>query len=66
MTLPQARCDPLLLQFWDSPIIVMSCCTSFAFLLSIYGFYITERELVPWVYDFQTSIWWAIPAHNSA
>ena len=56
----------LCVKFWESPALVMGFSGSFVFLMSIYGFYITERELVPWVYDFETSVWYVFLVHADA
>merc|ERR1712100_553003 len=44
-------------RFWEAPIVVVFQCFVVFFFISVYCFYIVERELVPNVYDFQTTMW---------
>jgi len=44
-------------RFWEAPVTVVLQCLVIFFFVCVYGFYIVERELVPFVYDFKTTLW---------
>jgi len=44
-------------KFWESPLFIVFQFFCMMFFISVYCFYIVERELVPHVYDFQSTMW---------
>jgi len=44
-------------RFWEAPVRVVFECFCVFFFIAVYCFYIVEREKVPHVYDFRSTMW---------